>query len=889
MSVHNLDALFQPRSVAIVGASTRPRSLGNVVTRNMLAAGFDGPVMPVHPKYQSVGGILCYPRVEDLPLTPDLAVICTPARVVPQVARQLVRAGTRAAVVLTAGLRSEHDEQGVDLETRLLEAARPSGMRILGPNCLGVLAPRAGLNASFAHRAAHVGRIAFVSQSGALCTAVLDWAEARRIGFSCFLSIGNAIDVDFGDVLDYLAGDPDTDAILLYIEAVDEARKFMSAARAAARNKPVIAIKSGRAAEGARAAASHTGALAGADDVYDAALARAGILRVLQVDELFEAVETLARAKPLGGDRLAILTNGGGPGVLATDALIEGGGRLASLADSTIARLDEVLPATWSHANPVDVIGDADGERYSRALEALLDDPGVDATLVLNVPTAVASSEEAARAVIDVCNRRHGNVLTSWLGEVTASASRRLFAEAGIRTYDTPSSAVRAFLHMVRYRRNQDILAEVPPSTPDEFRGDPEGVRRIAAAALAEGRSVLTEPEAKQVLSAYGIPIVATEIARDGAEAGRLAAQIGFPVALKILSPEVSHKSDVGGVALNLESTEEVEAAAEAMARRLAHHRPDATLAGFTVQEMVRRPGAHELIAGVMTDPVFGPVLLAGEGGTAVEVVADKAIGLPPLNLGLARQMLASTRIYRLLQGYRDRPAADIDAICLTLVRLSQLVVDVAEIVELDVNPLYADQEGVIALDARVRVEAAAGDPAARLAIRPYPRELEEEVSLGEDLCVELRPIRPEDEPAHRDFFLRLEPEDIRFRFFGLVREMPHSQLARYTQIDYDREMAFIAARPGPQPETLGVARAVFDPDNTAAEFAIIVRSDMKGRGLGKALLAKLVSYCRSRGVREMVGQTVPENARMLELAQGLGFTLRPAEDSGTVEVRLTL
>ncbi|RMF22235.1 MAG: GNAT family N-acetyltransferase, partial [Deltaproteobacteria bacterium] len=441
----------------------------------------------------------------------------------------------------------------------------------------------------------------------------------------------------------------------------------------------------------------------------------------------------------------------------------------------------------------------------------------------------------------------------------------------------------------VRYRRNQDILTETPPSIPEEFSGDPARVRAIAAAALAEGRSILTEPEAKQVLEAYGIPTVATEVARDAAEAGRIAERIGFPVALKILSPEVSHKSDVGGVALNLESSRDVEAAAEGMARRLAQHRPDATLAGFTVQEMVRRPGAHELIAGVMTDPVFGPVLLAGEGGTAVEVVADKALALPPLNLALARHMLATTRIYKLLQGYRDRPPADLDAICLTLVRLSQLIVDVAEIAELDINPLYADDRGVIALDARVRVEPAAGEPAARLAIRPYPRELEERVTLDGGLTVVLRPIRPEDEAAHREFFVRLHPEDIRFRFFGLVREMPHTQLARYTQIDYDREMAFIATRSEPVAETLGVARAVFDPDNTKAEFAIIVRSDMKGRGLGKALLAKLIAYCRARGTREMVGQTVPENTRMLELAESLGFSLHQNEAAGTIDVRLSL
>ncbi len=815
--------------------------------------------------------------------------VYTPRRVVPAVVASLGRAGTRAAVVLTAGLRRQQAKDGRNLEQLLCESADQHSGRILGPNCLGVLAPGAGLNASFAHARALPGRIAFVSQSGALCTAVLDWALARGIGFSCFLSLGNAIDVDFGDVLDYLSADPDTDAILLYIEAIDEARKFMSAARAAARNKPVLAIKSGRAAEGARAAASHTGALAGADDVYDAALARAGVLRVFQIDELFEAVETLARAEPISGDRLAILTNGGGPGVLATDNLIEGGGRLATLGAKTIERLDAVLPATWSRGNPVDVIGDADGKRYGDALEALVDDAGVDSVLILNVPTAVASSEEVARAVIERCRKRPANVLTSWLGEATASRSRRLFSEAGIRSYDTPASAVRAFLHMARFHRNQALLSETPPSVPQEVAVDSGAARKLIERALAEGRDILTEPEAKAVLEAYGVPTVKTEVATSAEEASRLAEQIGFPVALKILSPEVSHKSDVGGVALNLETGDDVRAAAEAMANRLAEYRPDATLAGFTVQEMVRRPGAYELIVGAVTDPVFGPVVLAGEGGTAVEVVGDKALGLPPLNLALAHHVLRATRIYKLLEGFRDRPRVDIEAVCSTLVRISQLVIDIGEVMELDINPLYADDLGVIALDARVRVEATGAPAVERLAIRPYPRELEEKITLDDGSSLLLRPIRPEDEPAHREFFLHLSPEDMRFRFFGLLRELPETQLARYTQIDYAREMAFIAlgAEEQTAPETLGVVRAIFDPDNERGEFAIIVRSDMKGKGLGHALLDKLVRYCRARGTARLIGKTVTDNQRMIELAKRLGF--RVERNGEEVDVSLTL
>lgn len=889
MSVRNLDALFEPRAVAVIGASTRPQSVGSVVMRNLLRGGFQGAVMPVNPNHEAVAGVFAYPVVASLPVAPDLAVICTPPATVPHLVAELGDRGARAVVVLTAGLSGIREGRGGDLQQAMLRAAGRKGVRILGPNCLGILVPGIGLDASFAHVEALPGRLAFVSQSGALCTAVLDWARPRGIGFSHFVSLGDSADVDVGDVLDYLGAEPSTGAILLYLESVRAARKFMSAGRAAARNKPVIVIKSGRVTEGARAAASHTGALAGADDVHDAAFRRAGMLRVHEIQELFDAAETLARSRPVGGDRLLIVTNGGGPGVMATDALVAGGGVLAELSADTRRKLEEVLPPTWSGANPVDIIGDAPGSRYAAALRILLADSEADGLLVVHSPTAIASSQDAARAVAETVAEvgRRRAVLTSWLGDEAAEPARRILREAGIATYDTPGDAVRAFLHMVRYRRNQDQLMETPPSLPREFVPRTAAARAVIEKAMGAGREMLSEPDSKEVLSAYGIPTVETRIADDIEGAVKLATELGFPVALKILSPQLTHKTDVGGVALDLENTEAVREAAYGMSRRLCEVRPDARLEGFAVQRMARRPGAHELILGVFTDPVFGPVLLFGRGGIAVEVIADRAVGLPPLNMNLARELMGRTRVSRLLEGYRGRPPADRDAIGLALIQLSQLVVDLPEVLEVDVNPLVADEEGVLALDARIRIGSEA--PRERLAIRPYPSELEEEVELPAGRSVAVRPIRPEDEPAHRRFFERLHPDDVYLRFFNSVRDIPHSQLARFTQIDYDREMAFIACEPGPEAETLGVVRAIANPDNTQAEFAIIVRSDLKGQGLGRALLEKMIRYCRGRGTGELVGEVLSGNRPMLSLARSLGFSRRFDQERGVFDVRLTL
>lgn len=894
MSIRNLNFLFKPGSIAVIGASNRPNSVGSVVMRNLLRAGFQGPIMPVNPKYKSVAGVLAYPDVQSLPMSPDLAVIGTPPGTIPSLVQTLGERGVRAAAILTAGITQGQPESGqISLRKAMLEAARKYRLRILGPNTLGFLNPRLGLNASFAHVEAIPGELAFVSQSGALCTAVLDWARSRNIGFSHFVSLGDSADIDFGDVLDFLGSEPNTQAILLYIESISQARKFMSAARAAARNKPVVAIKAGRRPEGAAAAVSHTGALAGHDEVYDAAFCRAGILRVFEIDELFDAVETLGRPRSLRGNRLAILTNGGGPAVLAADALAEGNGYLASISSTTLQKLNTVLPQTWSRGNPIDIVGDASAKRYADALKILMKDQEVDAVLVIHAPTAIVSSEEAARAVVDVVQNSKSKkvVLSSWLGAGVSGKARQLFAKAAIPTYETPEKAVHAFLHLVGYHQSQEMLMETPPSIPREFQPISSSARYVIEQALAQKRILLSEPETKAILAAYGIPTVETHIATTPEQAVQFAEQIGFPVAIKILSPDITHKTDVGGVVLDVETPQAVRTAFTSMRERLRKIPSEAQMAGVTVQPMARRVGAYELLLGIATDPTFGPIILFGQGGAAVELWGDRAVALPPLNMKLAKELINQTRIATLLKGFRNQPPVDLEALCLTMIQISHLIIDFPEIVELDINPLLVDQDGVLALDARMKISLPRSSGEDRLTIRPYPKELEEWLTLRSSRRILCRPILPEDEPAHKEFFTHLKPEDIRFRFFGMIKELPHTQLARFTQIDYDREMAFIATSPDEHghPETLGVVRAISDPDNQTAEFAIIVRSDMKGQGLGWHQLEKMIRYCRARGTKQLVGQVLSENKAMLGLAKRLGFSINPTSEWEISEVTLNL
>ena len=881
MSTRHLDALLRPSAVALIGASGRPGSVGAQVLRNLLGAGFEGAILPVNPTRSVVQGIVSYPGVDALPLVPDLAVIATPPDQVAATLDQLGARGTRAAVVLTAGFHADPGQSPSRAE--LLAAARRHGMRLVGPNCLGVLSSAAGVNASFAHLPALPGGLAFLTQSGAIVTSILDWAQARGVGFSHLVSLGDMIDVDFGDLLDHLAADPGTHAILLYIEAITDARKFLSAARAAARVKPLILVKAGRHAEGARAAASHTGALAGNDAVYDAVFRRVGALRVDTLEELFDAAELLATARRPRGPRVAILTNGGGIGVLATDALIAQGGELAQLAPETIAGLNARLPATWSHGNPVDIIGDAPGARYAAAAELLAADPNVDAVLALNCPTAIASSAEAAQALIECWgDRQQPMLITSWVGAASAEAARRRFAAAGIPSPATPEQAVRAFEYLIRYQRSQQLLTQAPPSVPELFAPDPQAARALLATALAEGRDWLTPPEVRALLTAYAIPTVAGRIAATPEAAGAIARELGGKVALKIVSAQIQHKSDVGGVVLDLSQPETVAAEAAAMVARVRELRPNARLDGFLVEPMVRRRDSWELILGATLDPQFGPVLLFGQGGTAVEVVRDQSLELPPLNLHLARALIDRTRIARLLRGYRDRPAADLDALALTLLKVAQLVADLAEVIELDINPLLADADGVLALDARVRIAPATTSGAARLAIRPYPRELEETLTLADGRQLLLRPILPEDEPALRRAFADLTPEQRQTHFSAALRTVAEIDAARFTQIDYDRDLALIvttAGIPGQTPIS-GIARLLIDPNRERAEFAILLHPAISGQGLGGLLVARLIAQARGQGLAEIHGEVARDNHAMLRLAEKLGFAVQPLPES---------
>ncbi|MBL8551256.1 MAG: bifunctional acetate--CoA ligase family protein/GNAT family N-acetyltransferase [Hyphomonadaceae bacterium] len=882
MTTRNFDALFAARSLALIGASNRPGSVGAVIARNLFGGGFEGSIATVNPREETILGRPSCRSIADLPDAPDLAIIATPAPTIPDLVAQLAARGCRAAVVISAGFSDG------DLRQRMLAAARPNLMRLLGPNSLGFLSPARGINASFSHLTPKAGKVALLSQSGAVLTAMLDWAVERGIGFSHILSLGDMSDIDFGDALDFLALDHATDSILLYIESITQARKFMSAARIAARIKPVIAIKAGRSASGARAAASHTGALAGADAVYDAAIRRAGMLRVKEVRDLFDAAETLAAGMRVNGDRLAILTNGGGLGVLAADALEESGGRLAALSPQTIAALDKALPRTWSHGNPIDIIGDADGPRYDAALAALTQSREQDAILVMNCPTGIADSMDAARAVIARRSASATPLLTCWMGEATAKVARRAFSEAHIPTYDTPDEAVRAFTRLVDYAKNQAALMETPRRVPQRPSDAPGKARAIIAAVLQSGRTLLTEPEAKALLAAYGVPTVATFIAATPEEAAARADEIGQPAALKILSPDITHKSDVGGVRLNLRDGAAVRTAASDMLARVKAVAPAARIDGFTVQAMISRPGAKELLLGVSSDPTFGPVLMFGQGGTAVEVIADRALALPPLNSALADALVSQTRIAKLLRGYRDVPPADMNAIVGVLLALSDMACECPEIAELDINPLLADADGVLALDARVVVRAEQRLAEARLAIRPYPAELERDLDAPDGgLRLRVRPLRPEDEPALVAFAAATSPEDIRLRFHGVARALSHDIAARLSQLDYDREMALAAFEAD---AIVGVARLAFDPNFETGEYAILVRTDMQGRGIGRRLVGALMSYARTRGARALTGDVLAENHNMLDFVRELGGALeRDPEMASIVHTRLPL
>ncbi len=823
-----------------------------------------------------------------MPQAPDVIVVTTPPETVPAIISAAGEKGVPAAIIITAGLGRGPGSLAETCE----KTARATGLRLVGPNCLGVVAPRAQFNATFAARMPLPGDLALISQSGAIAAGMIEWSVNRAVGFSGIVSIGDQLDVDLGDLLDFFAIDRSTRAILLYIESVKEARKFLSAARSASRTKPVVVVKAGRHAQAAQAAATHTGALAGSDAVYEAAFRRAGLLRVLDLGELFDAAETLGRVKVVGGKRLAILTNGGGIGVLAVDRLVDLGGTVAEISADTRAQLDAVLPPTWSKSNPIDIIGDADDARYVAALEALLADPANDAVLVMNVQTALAPAVDIARAVARVAERARAQaapkpVFAVWVGADGTVAEA--FSRAAVPHYATETEAVRGFMHLVRYREATEALLKTPPSLPEHFVPDAAKGRRIVETALADGRVWLDPLEAVELFAAYAIPIVPTLLARTPEEAETKAADFlaaGHAVAVKIVSRDIVHKSDVGGVRLNLTSGPAVRKAAEEVIAAARLKRPQARIAGVTVQPMILRPKARELIAGIADDATFGPVIMFGHGGTAVEVINDKALALPPLDLKLARDLIDGTRVSRLLRAYRNVPEAKIDDVALVLVKLAQLVADLPEIRELDINPLLADETGVLALDARVAVAVAApkfrgrGHP--HLAIRPYPREWERHIVLPDNWRVFVRPVRPEDEALVRAFFEKVSPEDLRLRFFAPVKELSTAFIARLTQLDYARANAFVAIDEATG-EMIGGVRLHADANYETGEFAILLRSDLKGRGLGWKLMQHIIDYARAEGLRRIQGQILRENAVMIRMCKELGFVVEDDPDDANL------
>ncbi|MCP5180756.1 MAG: acetate--CoA ligase family protein [Pseudomonadales bacterium] len=886
MTTRNLDALFNPRSVAVIGASAREGAVGRVIFENLLT-GFQGPVMAVNPHERFVLGQPAYADVGHLPQTPDLAVVITPPETVPGIIAELAARGTRGACVITAGFSG--NPQALARRQAMLDAARPALLRILGPNCVGLQVPAIGLNGSFANGSATAGSLALVSQSGAVITTVLDWAQSRGIGFSHVVSLGDMADVDFGDMLDYLATSQDTTAILLYIEAVTNARKFMSAARAAARLKPVVVVKAGRHEAGARAAASHTGALAGSDAVYDAAFRRAGMLRVITLDELFEAVESLACARLPGGNRLAIVTNGGGLGVLAADALADAGGRLAELSPAVMEQLNSVLPATWSHGNPIDLIGDATDTRYAQTLDALASGPPADGLLVLHCPTAVTDPTSIARTVIETLpSRSVQTVMTSWIGGDSMRDARTLFQQRGIATFFTPEDAVRAFMHLANYQRNQQLLRHAPPSLPTGSPVDTTTARRLIDEALNAGTTWLDEHASKSLLAAYGIPVATTRVAASASEAGEIAAALGGRVVIKILSPDILHKTDVGGVALDIPA-EAAGDEASAMLARVKSARPDATIKGFTVQTMVHRPHAVELLVGMLDDAQFGPALMFGHGGTAVEVINDKAMGLPPLNLELAADMIAHTRVSRLLAGYRDIPPADTAAAALALVRFSQLICDLPEIAEMEINPLLADANGIVALDARVRIARPDAGGDTRLCIRPYPSQLERTLTLDGGERVLVRPVLPEDEPAVATFLAAGTPGTGAFTDLDFPPGEDRLSAARLTQVDYDRQMVWVVTEPGTPGHTPvhGLLRLMEDPNRERANFSCLLLPGAEDAQRMQRLLTLVIDYAQQRQVRDLQASLRSTSSPAANLCTELGCRLT-ARDDGSILARLS-
>ncbi|MFN3984176.1 MAG: GNAT family N-acetyltransferase [Rhodocyclaceae bacterium] len=884
---HYLSPLLEPKSVGVIGASEREASLGNVVIRNMLDAGFKGRLFAINPKHESIHGVACFKSVEDVPYRLDLAVIAVRAEKVPAIVDSCGRAGVKAVIVLTAGF-SETGARGARLERHVIEAARRHHIRLLGPNCLGIIRPELGLNATFAHASALKGSIGLISQSGALCAAILDWARPNNVGFSAVVSLGSSSDIDFGEVLEYMISDPRTESIFLYIEGIRDARRFMSALRGAARVKPVLLIKVGRHPEASRAVLLHSGSTTGEDAVFDAALRRAGVIRLYNLGQLFAAANALFSHFRPRGNRLAIITNGGGPGAMAADRAADLGIPLSEFAEVTVEKLNAALPPHWSHGNPVDIGGDAGVDRYRKALQAVLEGPNVDGVLVMLTPQAMTEPTEVAKAIVELEKNADKPVVTCWMGEELVSEGRRVFEEAGIPTFRTPEPAVELFSHISAYYRNQKLLMQTPASLSHLNPPSIESARLVIETALAERRKVLNGMESKALLAAFRIPIAQTVVARSATEAMVLAEEIGLPVVMKIDSPSIIHKADSGGVRLNLASLAAVRTAYQEILDEVRRNKPDAAINGVAIEPMILKRHGRELVISVKRDPVFGPVIRFGEGGNKVEANKELAVALPPLNSYLVRDMVRSSRAYALLDEFRNMPAVNMDALEFVLLRVSEMVCELPWMRELEINPLIVDEQGVVAVDARVVADnvSPSADRYDHMAIHPYPSHLITRWTQPDGTTITIRPIKPEDADLEIEFVRKLSPETKYYRFMNTMRELPPAMVARLTQIDYDREMAFVATiEPDGQEVEVGVCRYAVNPDGESCEFAVVVADDWQHRGLARKLMGILIETARNRGLKYMNGVFLASNERMLKFVQGLGFVLSNDPEDSTVKI----
>ena len=893
MVTSNLDKIFNPKSIAVIGASDKEGSVGYTLMKNLTELKYKGKVYPVNIRKSEILGFKAYQTVDQLPETVDLAIIAVPAKTVADVVEQCGKAGIIGIIIISAGFK-EIGLEGKALEDKILEITKKYNLRIIGPNCLGIIRPSIRLNATFGTRMPKPGNIAFISQSGALGTAILDWAIHQNIGFSNFVSVGSMIDVDFGDLIDYFGTDPKTRSILMYIEGITNAREFMSATRHFARTKPIIVVKAGKFGESAKAAASHTGSLTGEDMVYDAAFKRAGIVRVDEIDDLFNSAEVLGMQPLPRGPNLAIVTNAGGPGVMATDALLAIGGKPAKLSQKTMERLNSVLPRYWSKGNQIDILGDAKADRYKAVVEACFKDENVDGLLIIYTPQGVEDPAEIARNIVELCKSKglRKTLLTSFMGHEEVEEANRIFTENSVPTYSTPEHAIATYMYMYQYKRNLELLYETPEELPVDSVPPKRPLTVIIRNVARENREILTEMEAKQLLENYSIPVVKTLVAKTANDAASSASQIGYPVVLKILSPQIVHKTDAGGVVLDINSEAELREAFDNVIQRAKEYNLEANIQGVTVQPMIKKRG-YEIILGAKTDPLFGPVILFGMGGVGVELFKDVAIGLPPLNQTLARRIMEETKVYQLLKGYRNAPPANLKLLEEIMVRFSQMLVDFPQLKEVDINPLFINEMEAFALDARVVIDKervfAKFEPHEHLVISPYPKKYETLWKLRDGRTVLLRPIKPEDEPLWLEMFQNFSKESIRYRFFNIIEYTPHEVRVRYCNIDYDREIAIVAElTEDGQRKILGVVRVPIEPDKKTGEIAVIVADPWQGLGLGSKMFDHMIEICKDKKLETIYGYMLSDNQRAINLMKKMGFTTKYLDD-GTVKGTLNL